>query len=305
MDDLNIDILDIDIELIDQLKVFYSCYFDESNRVFNNEYLKWFLIDNAMGRAKTVLIKNKNKIIANMFIIPIVLTEKDVNKKAFFVVDVLTHPKYRDKNLFVKMIRKLIEYAKENKLIIIGHPNKASTPGWKRTKMVFNEPLESFLSKSNFYSKNIKRLIINNKNDLLKLNNEINEILEESNELIVKSDCNYILWRYLEHPLKKYKIEVIFHKNIVIGVVVSYKYKLVIDRVVHYFIRNGYDKDVFNSTIIPKIYSFPNNNTINTSYGIYFHLKPVGEKINYFLTDFSNGNMKMDSSFVTFAACDN
>lgn len=305
MDDLNIDILDVDIELIDKLKVFYSCHFDKTNRVFNSEYLKWFLIDNSMGRAKTVLIKHENIIIANMFIVPTVLTENNFNKKAIFVVDVLTHPKHRDKNLFIKMIRKLIEYAKENKLIIIGHPNKTSTPGWKRTKMTFNKPLESFLSKSNFYSKNIKRLIIKNKNDLLELNDKINEVLENSNKLIVKSDCNYLLWRYLEHPLKKYKIEVIFYKDIVIGVVVSYKYKLVIDRVVHYFIRNGYDKDVFNSTIIPKIYSFPNNNTINASYSNYFYLKSVGKKINYFLTDFSDENMEIDSSFVTFAACDN
>lgn len=307
MSELNIEILNANVELIEELKLFYSSYYDKSNRIFIDDYLEWLLIDNPVDIGKCVSIKLNNEIIANMFLIPIVLTKQGCDKKSVFVVDVLTHPKHRDKNLFVKMIRALICYAKENKLLIVGHPNKLSTPGWKRTKMNFNQPIRSYMSKLSFWSKDIKKESINNEDKMFILSNCINDILNKSDNLIVKTNCDYLKWKYLDNPVKKYNVRAIFNRDIFVGVVVSYKLKFFIDRVVHYLIKKGSEKEVFNNTFIPKIYSFPDETVINSDYGKYFYDKKIGSEINYFLTDYSNDSdsLKLDASYVSFAACDN
>ncbi|WP_123056809.1 GNAT family N-acetyltransferase, partial [Vibrio cyclitrophicus] len=105
------------------------------------------LLDNPNGSGQCVTVTLNDEIIGNFFLVATSVTVNGVVKKGYFATDVLTHPEHRDKNLFVKMIRKSITYLKEEKKFIVGHPNKNAIPGWKRTKMEFGPEMSSFISK--------------------------------------------------------------------------------------------------------------------------------------------------------------
>ena len=73
-----------------------------------------------------------------------VLHGSDEVKTAYFVVNVLVHPKQRGKNIFGFMIEKAIEYVKNKRAILMGHPNSVAYGAWERAAMHFQPPLKSY-----------------------------------------------------------------------------------------------------------------------------------------------------------------
>ncbi|ENM5767810.1 hypothetical protein V4V57_003566, partial [Vibrio mimicus] len=92
MIDLRVTLMDADDVLIMSLMDFYKCYYSEDNRLFSAGYLNWFLLSNPAGHAKCVTITLENEIVANMFLVPIFVTQNGQKRLGYFAADVLTHP---------------------------------------------------------------------------------------------------------------------------------------------------------------------------------------------------------------------
>lgn len=291
-----------DLKLITELKVFYKCYYSEDNKLFNEKYLPWLLHDNPHGEGISVNIKIDNELVANMFLIPVRLIQDGSEKHAYYATDVLTHPSHRDKNLFVKLIRRSIEYLKEQNACLIGHPNNNALPGWKRTKMHFQPIINSFLSKISVLNK--RKLVTDASQVKESEKQNIINMLCCSSNLIVASDMDFLTWRYINHPVRKYHVEFIYDKYKLVGVIVFVKFKGIFDRVVHYIVTPGSEGKVFNSKIFPRIFSFSGLED-GDSFKQYFYDRRIGSEINYFLTDFSSETPPVDGRYISFAACDN
>lgn len=285
-----------------EIKNFYHSYYSDDNRIFTDNYLPWLLNENPHGKGFSLNIKIDDDLVANMFLIPVTLIKKGLEKKAYYVVDVLTHPMHRDKNLFVKMIRFAIEILHEKNAYLIGHPNANAMPGWRRTKMNFQPPMQSFFSKPSFKHK--KKRVTSASEFTSAEKEKIYSILSEQSFFVVKSDFEFMLWRYINNPLKKYKIEIIYSADEIIGLVVSYKIKKFIDRVVHYMYKEGVDRKVFKSSLIPRVFSF-SHAIAHKGFKDSFYNKPFGHDINFFFSGFDGSVPTESGIFITFAACDN
>ena len=286
--------------LISELKDFYRCYYSEKNRFFTDGYLSWLLLKNPHGEGISVNIRLDCNIVANMFLIPVKLIKKGESKLAYYVVDVLSHPNHRDKNLFVKMIRRAIEMTKEKGLCLIGHPNSNALPGWKRAKMSFQPNFVSYMSRPGICWK--KKIVSSSKQISKKDRMDLSLLIENNRTLIINADADFIIWKYINCPSKKYKVELLYKGSNIIGVIVSYKVQRIVDRVVHYMYDDKYTREVICSSVIPKIYSFPATSNLYGTYKLFFK-HPLGTSVNYFFTDYSPD--ADNGSGITYAACDN
>lgn len=285
-----------------KLLCFYKTHYESSNRIFKNYYLNWLLLDNPNGRGQCVTVSLKDEIIGNFFLVATSVNIKGVVKKGYFATDVLTHPEHRDKNLFVKMIRKSITYLKEEERFIIGHPNNNAIPGWKRTKMDFCPEINSFVSKPKQLFSGVKNKELKTKKDLFDLREEVSDLLNQSSDCVVNADVDYICWRFFKHPSQKYTMNAIYKHGIFCGLIVSMKYKGLVDRVVHYIAGDNETKSVINSSFKPKIF-YLSQSTADGSHLDLFFKRKLGSQINFFITNYDTDG-KLDGKHISFAACD-
>ncbi|OEF64767.1 hypothetical protein OAA_10265 [Vibrio cyclitrophicus 1F175] len=299
---MEIKVVEAKEQYFDKLLCFYKTHYESSNRIFKNDYLKWLLLDNPNGSGQCVTVTLNDEIIGNFFLVATSVTVNGVVKKGYFATDVLTHPEHRDKNLFVKMIRKSITYLKEEKKFIVGHPNKNAIPGWKRTKMEFGPEMSSFISKPKKPFSNIKIKELNTKKALFDLRCEVSDLINNSNDSIVNADVDYIYWRFLKHPNQKYIINAIYRNECFCGLLVSMKYKGFVDRVIHYIADDKQISSVINSSLKPKIFYVPQSMAQSSYQNLLFKIN-LGSNINFFITNYDSDG-KIDGKRISFAACD-
>src|SRR5260221_349964 len=102
------------------------------------EYLQWLHLSNPFGNGiVTLVVGDDQSLLAAMGAVPFRIGVGRESLIAYSVVNVLVHPLHRTKNLFVKMIRVLFASLRERGAWLVGHPNDAAFPGWKRAKMCF------------------------------------------------------------------------------------------------------------------------------------------------------------------------
>ncbi|HEM7544021.1 TPA: GNAT family N-acetyltransferase [Providencia rettgeri] len=283
--------------LINDLKNFYSLYYTDNNRLFEERYIPWLLDSNPAGQGEVITVTLGDELIASMFIIPLEIISKNNLKLGYYVTDVLSHPQHRDKNLFVKMIRFLIEKVKIEKKFIIGHPNKNAMPGWKRTKMAFQPPLKNII-----YVPKIKSCLTVRKEKIKSLEQlqKINKYLcisMHSDENKVNANANFLYWRYYKHPTMKYDIVSYYIKDKFIGLTVEIKTKKIISKVIHVDILSGYEKLIYSCSL-PKIFILPSKYIVNNGYKI------KNKDINYFFTEYIDSEFNSNGCFLTLASSD-
>lgn len=122
-------------------------YYPEDNPALSEHFLKWLYIDNNEGPATLIVAEEDDLWIGMMVLIPVTLERKGELQKAGFAVNLLAHPEYRTKNLFVKIIKCTREHLSSQNIWLLAHPNANSAPGWKRQKMMFRDPLHLHLAK--------------------------------------------------------------------------------------------------------------------------------------------------------------
>ncbi|MEZ9898976.1 hypothetical protein AB4379_16110 [Vibrio breoganii] len=275
-----------------ELIQFYSCHYPKSADVCNENYLHWILDNNPLGKSKVVLARYNEQIVGAMFLVMV----KDCNNNiGYYACDVLTDREHPKLNIFVKMARFVHDYICSNRTFLIGHPNKASAPGWKRAKMAFQPHFLSYITKPKIKQVLSKRIRITSVAHIESYSTDINNLASSESFSLVKTDVSYLTWRYLQHPTKKYEIELIFKKNVLVGLLVFSRYKKVVKRLLHALARTNFENKVLGSSLLPMIYS-------SSTYSDQCHRFNVGSPVNYFFTSYTESiGVKGE---VTYVACD-
>ncbi len=230
--DTQISALPCDSHHLDLLIELGNTYYPKGHPVVSRDYLRWLYLDNPSGSATLIVAHENDLWIGLIALIPIALECQGTMQKACFAVNVLTHPDHRSKNLFVKMIKLARQVLAGQGVWLLGHPNTNAMPGWKRQKMHFRDPLRLRLAKFNWCLplKKIRR--ISSLAELYELPSEFWSCLAERPDAHVQYNPEFIAWRFLEEPTRKYDVSAVESHGQLLGLRVTRHFRGPVDLMV-------------------------------------------------------------------------
>lgn len=298
--ELNISTGNLELSQEGELHEFYRTYYNSKNRFFNSKYIEWLTLGNPFGPTEIIKIDLNGHIIASMLLVPIELKKSDSILKGYYITDVLTHPKHRDKNLFVKMIRYLVDKCKSQGRFIIGHPNNIAIPGWKRTKMTFQPPLKGgVIIPSISKMLKLKKITVDDSTQLALHKKDLNNLASEHTH--VNCTFDFISWRYLNHPTNKYIVRLYFISDRLIGITVETGTRKFLKKVVHVAFKDGFEDLIAGISLIPKFYFMPQA-LLDICKGKIKYYK-VNKEIIFFYTNYDD-KVNVNPVIITLAASD-
>lgn len=193
------------VEFAERLDEFVDLFHVCFNKEIPKSFLNWRYIENPVKEFFVYVALDKNKIIANYSVSPIILSSVDVDIKSALSMTTMTHPTYSGKGLFTRLASILYEDMQEyGYKLVWGFPNNNSHRAFV-TKLQWKDIYEIPTMRLNLNNKTqlskTKSLEINHDNKF-DLNYRINNY---SNFIRVKKDNPYLKWRYLNNPLNDYK----------------------------------------------------------------------------------------------------
>ena len=223
-----------------ELTGLFSEQYGSGDRLLSAVYSEWLYSKNPFGLAEIVIAEQDGSWLGFMALVPICLARQDEVKIAYFVVNVLVHPKQRGKNIFGFMIDKAIEYVKNKRAILMGHPNSVAYGAWERAAMHFQPPLKSYFVIPNFVQWNATVHEVGKVSELGQFINQFNEQGQQSQEWQVLLSEDYLEWRYLQHPTNDYCLRAINVKKSTVGVSVTKKVRRSLNMLIDQFALNGH-----------------------------------------------------------------
>ena len=280
-----------------------SSHYSKNHHLLDKNYLNWFYCLNPNGKAKLVVAHESGVWIGLVVLIPILLTANSIDQQAYYAVNVLSHPDHRNKNLFIKMIQHAKEMLEEKGHWLIGHPNQNAVPGWKRKKMQFRGNLYPHLIKPSLSSFKCKKLRITNTKQLRDIPTEFWDSMNTQSDVFVRASVEYLAWRYLEAPHKKYKMVAIMKDNQLLGLRVTRRFKGPVGLLVDYLSIVDNSPTVITSIMQPCLLLHSGSiNHKNITDGIAWKL-PVDKIFPFFVTTWQNSD-NFEMSGITLSASD-
>lgn len=184
-----------------------ASHFPPEHPCRNVGYLRWLYLQNPAGPATLVVALDGHHWVGMLALVPIELLHDGKPQAASFCVNVLSHPAYRGKNIFVNLIKLSRELLAARRTWLIGHPNTAAIPGWTRRKMQFRDPLRPSIpsvSISNWMRQTVR---IRNRPDLLALPAELWN--PKWPGVRIRLSPEFMAWRYLDHPCRIYDMRTV------------------------------------------------------------------------------------------------
>lgn len=207
-------------------------YYPTEHPALSKDFLKWLYLDNPSGPATLIVAQEEEVWIGLIALIPIVLECQGKLQNACFAVNVLTHPDHRTKNLFMKMIKFSRQVLVEQGIWLLGHPNVNALPGWKRQKMSFRDSLHLYLVKFNWMLPAMNIRTIDSLDQLRELSSGFWESLTEKPDIHVKYTPEFIVWRFLDNPHRKYVVSSVESNGKLLGLRVTRRFKGPVDLMV-------------------------------------------------------------------------
>ena len=182
---------------------------------------------NPFGKSIVVVAEDKKKIIATFAIIPINYRFKGKIIKGAHSIAMIVHPKWQKKGIIKLVVDKALDLAKKRNIrFVYGYPNDDA---YELHKIIFDY---EDVGVQYFYHHDMKKI---KKNEYLSTikeikkftkfqGNFINTIKKEFN-LILDRNSNYLNWRYISRPDKKYYVFGSFIKKQLKGYCVLKLYK--------------------------------------------------------------------------------
>ena len=202
--------------------------------IADERFLQWEYLDNPFGKAFISSARNMNHVLATQYaIIPFEVVIKGKTVRASLSLNTLTAKEFRGKGLFVRTAESNYSYCAENGVVFtVGIPNANSFPGFTK-KLNFKH-----CGNLNFLVRplrplNILRSFI--KSSKIKKGNELSIIMDKDSlakqgvsffdpfadrplyepfwhewkrqtKIILNRTPEYLSWRYLQNPLRKYQL---------------------------------------------------------------------------------------------------
>jgi hypothetical protein len=212
-----------------------STYYPEGHDARNEAYLRWAFLRNPAGAGRVAGAETEGgRWSAMMGLVPFRIRQGKRTFLASMVVNVLVHPDHRKEKLFVKMIQKTLSELSGTDEWLIGHPNEAATPGWKRTNMGFRNGYDLRVVPPLCKAALPAGERIDSSRALMGRDLSPLGVWQESlDQPVIAADAEFLAWRFLEHPTRKYRVFVHGDGTKVLGYRVDHRFKsLALRRVV-------------------------------------------------------------------------
>lgn len=236
--------------LVDMLEMTREYYGDIE--ISNIEFIKHQYFNNPAGEALIKLAYDiENNVLAGQYItIPMNVRAYGSDFRVILSLNTLTRETYRGQNIFTTLANSMFNECKTSEIqFCYGAPNQNSYHGFV-TKLKFNEigtiPLFVKILKPSQLIKNKLRITMLSKichpldyffkkSRMISTDYTIKELSEKDIHLFDKlwatinnkypimfvRNSQYMLWRYFQIPLKKYKVYMAFENNIPIGYIIG------------------------------------------------------------------------------------
>lgn len=222
---VQIDVLSAEAAHMQALIELGATHYKPGHPALTIEFLRWFYLENPAGAATLVVAQEEGVWIGLIAMIPVGLVRAGVHQPASFAVHVLSHPAHRGKNLFVKMIRAAKAYLQQHGIWLLGHPNAAAMPGWRRQKMHFCAPLRPRLAKWVLPWSGLTSRTVTSAAELQALPDDWWAKIHARADVQVRVDPLFLSWRYLQAPHKRYRVETVWRGDRCLGWRVSRSFK--------------------------------------------------------------------------------
>jgi len=300
----SIECLACDSSHIGRLIALGGTYYPPGSPALVPSYLDWFYLQNPVGRAMLCVATEGGKWIGVIVFIPVLLEVDQRKQDAYFAVNVLTHPQHRTKNLFVKMIKASSKVLARRSVWLLGHPNANAAPGWSRQKMQFRAPLVPRLTRPGAPWKALHRVRVYHRADLVDFFNHSMAASESYGGIRLNYSPEFIEWRYLKSPIRKYVVTIEMCGGEPAGLRVCRRFKGPIDLLVDFVGSRAMLPVVLRSSTTPALLFFPEAGLLRKEVDAATWRLPVSRRLPFFLTDWSGATAWQDSSGITLGASD-
>ena len=196
----------IDAALLHEMLAFGRLHYPPGDPYTSVAYRQWLYLDNPAGVARAVLIRQRETLIGQAALVPLhLLVPGGQVRKGYFVVDVLTHPEFRNLRLFSHIIDAALDHVRGEGSLLLGHPNQAALRGWQRKEMTFQPPLRPHV---------LRPVLawprwLTKEADIMAIWPDVERSIgaANGNPEILRS-IDYMRWRFLRRPDKPYSIAV-------------------------------------------------------------------------------------------------
>lgn len=288
-------------DLLQPILEFGVVHYPSGSPNVDREYLCWLCLKNPAGVGEAVLIEDRGRMVGLALLIPVHLLLDGRRQLSYFVVNVLTHPSYRNRRLFSQIIDAAKAHCIKSGAWLMGHPNSAALPGWKRKGMKFRAPLSPMVAGLGV-SFGRRTTYLDTEEKLLREWPAFSELLTPPSGVIgIARDVDFMRWRFLARPDRRYRIAISqCRKGEMAGFYVVRRFKLGLDLLVDY--------DVIAKSPIPIsidrpcIAMVPADRMTEIGAEIRGMRLPLSKKVPFFASSFDG--CTLDFSRITLAASD-
>lgn len=194
----------VDAQLLTEMLHFGAVHYLSGDPYRSHAYREWLFTANPHGSARAVVIRLADQLIGQAALIPVGFRSTGgVSRQGYFVVDVLTHPEYRNLKLFSRIIDAAMEFVRDEGALLLGHPNKAALRGWQRKNMQFQPSLHPRALLPMIPS---PRTLTKRADVLGAWGDAGQQMADTSSTLELWRSRDYIDWRFYQRPDKAYRV---------------------------------------------------------------------------------------------------
>ena len=204
---MNILIYSYDIDQLLHRDELFKVAFPTGGLLLSQAYGRWLYGDNPFGLARMVKAIDLGQLIGFMAMVPLRLARRDAQVPAYNVVDVVVHPDYRGQNVFGRMIASAEQMAIAEDAILIGYPNAMAVNAWRRAGMHFQTPLRPYLVAPTLPARGLHAAEIQDSQALEPALVLLRDQALRGDDWRLSLSADYVDWRYLRHPVHRYKIQ--------------------------------------------------------------------------------------------------
>jgi len=210
--------------------------------ISNSSYFDWQYRSNPNGKAIIILAQddlNDNVIIGSNAIIPTKLLVEEEEILSFLACNVQVNSKYQNQGIFTQLLSLMtLEAKKQEILSLFAIPNDNSFNSFIKDGSVeifqlplllrplkfsnyFNSPFKKILKIFEFFYKiKVSTNNVEEFNGDFQIFEKLLNKLSKRVPILQKRNSEYLKWRYLQHPTRKYKIYVLKHNDELIGYII-------------------------------------------------------------------------------------
>lgn len=192
-------------------------------------YLRWLCVENPYRAAKVAAIRSDDRLAAISLMIPVPLQLGASAGTGYFIVEVLTHPDFRGKGLFSRLIEAMKAECSKEGSWLLGHPNRAALPGWTKKGMKFGNELVPRVLVPTLSPRRFRTIC----NDVAGWRHtDLSQIVELANSStssamrpVVAPDESFFRWRFGSRPGVHYRLSALQRRGRAVAYVVSKAFK--------------------------------------------------------------------------------